>query len=385
MIGLVTLYKDNYGSILQAFSTCSYIESLGEQCEILQEKHSQKIYAKIWRRLLLVINIIRFPQFRRFFRLQKKVTNIDKLNPTKTTLKKMNDFIKKNIVVNNVLSSQIEKKDYKYFITGSDQVWKSVLSVDLFRFLTFAPREKRIALAASFGISEIPKYNKKKIYKALSGFDYISVREETGLELVKKYSEARVCRLADPTFIYNADEWRTFAKNSIFPSQRYILVHFLNEPNEVAMKSMNWLSDLLNLDIVAIGYKYNVFSHLKRFAFVDGGPLDYVSMIDHAEFVLTDSFHSSLYSINFNKRFFVFHRNYSVSKQTSRISDLLKRFKMENRLISDVAVLKQIYLDNQPAEIKGVLEKERTMIRDYIEKSISGQVPQCFSQGARNG
>ena len=117
---------------------------------------------------------------------------------------------------------------------------------------------------------------------------------------------------------------------------------------------------------------------------MDGGPWEYVSLIDHAEFVLTDSFHSSLFSINFNKRFFVFHRNYSVSKQTSRISDLLKRFGMEERLIENVDALKKIYLENQPAETRTILQKERATIRDYIQKSITGQVPQCFLQEVKN-
>jgi hypothetical protein len=155
-------------------------------------------------------------------------------------------------------------------------------------------------------------------------------------------------------------------------------VHFLNEPNEVALESMSWLSEQLNIDIVAIGYRYDSFNRLKRFVFKDGGPWDYVSMIDKAEYVITDSFHSSLFSINFNKRFLVFHRNYLASKQTSRISDLLERFGMGNRLITDIEVLRNLYLEDLPVSSRSILERERATIRDYIQKSISGQVPQCF-------
>ena len=141
---------------------------------------------------------------------------------------------------------------------------------------------------------------------------------------------------------------------------------------------MSWLSEQLNIDIVAIGYRYDSFNRLKRFVFMDGGPWDYVAMIDKAEYVITDSFHSSLFSINFNKRFFVFHRNYLASKQTSRISDLLERFGMGNRLLADIEVLKNLYLENLPVSSRSILERERATIRDYIQKSISGQVPQCF-------
>lgn len=382
MIGLITLYQRNYGSILQAFATKFFVESLGYSCELLEERFSQKIYAKIWRKILLVINVVRYPLFRKFLRKRKKVIKVDDLNPTKLTLKKMDDFVNSEFKIDKFYAGELNgmllQTKYHYFIAGSDQIWNTTFSVDFFRFLQFAPRKKRIALAASFGISDIPKYNQNALRKALNGFDYISVREETGVEIVKKYSNAKVCRIADPTFIYDAVEWRTFAKNTVIPSQKYILVHFLNEPNFTAIESMNWLSKQLGLDIFAIGYKYDAFEHFKRFSFIDAGPWEYVSMIDNAEFVFTDSFHSSLFSINFNKRFFVFHRQYSVSKQLSRISDLLKRFKIENRLISNIDNLKDIYLDVLPDDTRECLKKERDAIRDYIKKSISGQVPQCF-------
>ena len=388
MIGLVTLYKENYGSILQAFAISHFIKSLGQQCVIIQEIPSQGMFAKTIRRIPLLVKYLFFSSFRYFFHLQDNVVTVDYKNPAEKSLKKMKSFISNNFFIKNIpickLKNLSERK-YDFFITGSDQVWKTIFSVDPIRFLQFAPREKRIALAASFGISEIPKYNQKALRKALNGFDYISVREETGVEIVKKYSNTKVCRIADPTFIYDADEWRKFAKEAVIPSQKYILVHFLNEPNEIALGSMAWLSEQLNLDVVALGYKYDNFNNLKRFTYMDGGPWEYVSMIDHAEFVLTDSFHSSLFSINFNKHFFVFHRNYSVSKQTSRISDLLKRFGMDERLVENVDTLKTVYLKGLPAETRLVLGKERATIRDYIQKSISGQIPQCFLQGDNNG
>lgn len=381
MIGLITLYKGNYGSILQAFATSFFIKSQGQRCVIIQEIPSQGMFTKVLRKTSLLVKYLFFSSFRNFFHLQDNVVAVDCKNPSEKSLEKMKSFISNNLFIKKTPSCKLKylsKSKYKRFITGSDQVWKTIFYVDPIRFLRFAPREKRIVLAASFGISEIPKYNQKALRKALNGFDYISVREETGVEIVKKYSNTKVCRIADPTFIYRADEWRDFAKDAVVPSQKYILVHFLNEPNEIALESMTWLSEQMNLDVVALGYKYDVFNKLERFVFFDGGPWDYVSMIDHAEFVLTDSFHSSLFSINFSKRFFVFHRNYSVSKQTSRICDLLKRFDMVDRLIENVDVLKKIYLEGLPAETRFIFEKERATIRDYIQKSISGQVPQCF-------
>ena len=376
-IALITFFKNNYGSILQCFATKHFVESMECKCDVLcdQSLNNPSFFTRMKKMPYLLLKCLN-PLF---FKAYKDNRFGQKCISLSSNSKKwMDDFLSCYLHVKKISVARKKSQLYDRFLAGSDQIWNVKTLFYPFYFLTFAPRQKRIALAPSFGTSEIPKYNQRALRKALAGFDYISVREETGVNIVKKYSNAKVCRIADPTFIYNADEWRGFAKDGVAISQKYILVHFLNEPNEVALESMSWLSEQLNIDIVAIGYRYDSFNRLKRFVFMDGGPWDYVAMIDKAEYVITDSFHSSLFSINFNKRFFVFHRNYLASKQTSRISDLLERFGMGNRLIADIEVLKNLYLENLPLSSRSILERERATIRDYIQKSISGQVPQCF-------
>lgn len=377
-IGLVTFFENNYGSILQCFATKTFVESLNYKCDVLSEYNPKRLIRKIITKLRLCTKSFFYCEFRKEYIKRAKAHGTGSQNLCLESKNLLDAFVKRYLSPVEYHNNSAWKREYDLFMTGSDQIWDSTYLFEAFSFLMFASRQKRIALAPSFGTSEIPKYNQRALRKALAGFDYISVREETGVNIVKKYSNAKVCRIADPTFIYDADEWRGFAKDGAVISQKYVLVHFLNEPNEVALESMSWLSEQLNIDVVAIGYRHDSFNRLKRFVFKDGGPWDYVSMIDKAEYVITDSFHSSLFSINFNKRFFVFHRNYLASKQTSRISDLLERFGMGNRLITDIEVLKNLYLENLPVSSRSILEKERATIRDYIQKSISGQVPRCF-------
>lgn len=378
-VGLITFFEHNYGSILQCFATKTFIESLNYKCDILFKCYPNRLFRKISTKLRLVVKSLFYAEFRREYNRRAKVHVSNSQNPRLGTNRLFDVFIRQYFHPVEFHNNKVCKRRYDYFMTGSDQIWNSSYLFEAFGFLTFASRQKRIALAPSFGTSEIPKYNQKLLKRALSGFDYISVREETGVEIVKKYSDAKVCRIADPTFIYSADEWRNFAKEVKLLQKKYIFVHFLNEPNQIALDSLNWLSELLDLDIIVIGYNYEVLKNVKRLVYMDGGPWEYISYIDNAEYVLTDSFHSTLFSINFNKRFFTFHRQYSSSKQTSRITDLLKRFDMENRLIENVDILKRIYLNNQPENSRVILKKERSVIRDYIQKSISGQIPQCFT------
>ena len=273
-----------------------------------------------------------------------------------------------------VLSTDLKKKEwlnqYDNFVVGSDQIWNVCHIVKPFYFLQFAPRKKRIAVAVSFGISKIPWINQKNLRTALNGFDFISVREETGVEIVKKYSKANVCRVADPTFLYDADEWRDIAKNTKPIQKKYILFHFLNEPNQVAVESVKWLSEHLDLDVVAVGYWHKVLNTIDRINLKEEGPLEYASLIDNAEYILTDSFHTCLFSINFEKKFFVFSRRYVMLSQNSRIYDMLNRFKLQDRLVSDIENLKDKYLKNLPEHVKNIIEKERTNIRNFVKMSI---------------
>ena len=375
-IALVTFYKSNYGSILQCFATKKFCELLGYECDVLDSEKKESFIKKF-------LSVLKHPSIISQYNRQKKSYKIRAKFLSSETNFLLDQFVEKLIKPKFVSKSELEScmKEYEYIITGSDQVWNASLKVSPFFFLNFVPHEKRIALATSFGISEIPQYNRRALRKALNGFNYISVREETGVEIVKKYSKTSVCRVADPTFIYNADEWRAFAKDAKVFRNNYVLVHFLNEPNQTALESINWLSEHLDLDVVAVGFNHDKLKNISRFFFVDGGPWEYISLIDNADYILTDSFHSTLFSINLNKCFFTFDRQYSASKQTSRITDLLKRFNLENRLIENTEVLKKIYLDKLPEHTQYILEKERIAVRDYIQKIVTGQIPQSLLKG----
>lgn len=377
-IGLITFHGHNYGSNLQCYSTKSFVESLGFQCDLLKLKRSKlSFFERVKRIPHHILKIVKNPLFLKIRYKEKKY----KSHLSDVSAKLMDDFVMQFL---NPIKLEYKElcstSKYAYFITGSDQVWNVFCDVSPLAFLQFTSRNKRIALATSFGISEIPRCNQKKLRQALDGFDYISVREETGAQIVKEYSNAKVCRISDPTFIYNSEEWSSHIKNVEPIQKKFILVHFLDEPNQAAIKSIKWLQEQSNLDVIAIGYNYQALSCLKRFDFMNGGPWEYVSLIKQADYILTDSFHSVLFSINFNKRFFIFHRQYTESRQTSRITDLLKRFDLENRLIESDDVIKKNYLENLPEYTQTVLEKERDVIRDYIQKSISGKIPECFLQ-----
>ena len=380
-VGLITLFGNNYGSILQAYATKTFVESLGVRCDLFQIVPSRCMLSKIWRKICVLKKMLMHPSFYRLYSKQKEGWKVDGKNLVCTTENMMKEFVAKELrpqkISANNLYNPLLQNDYDYFITGSDQVWNARLFVDPANFLRFTLPKKKIALAVSYGITEIPKYNQQDLRDALGAFNFISVREETGVQITKKYSTTRVCRIADPTLIFSDEEWRKMTKEEKPPSFKYILVHFLNKPSPLAVESIDFLAQKFNLQVVIVGYNYETFNRMNNVHFLNGGPLRYVSLIDHSENVVTDSFHTTLFSINLKKSFFVFQRQYSTLNEGCRITDLLERFDLKKRFITEMRDVKECISD-VPSDCKAFLFRERAVIRDYIEKSISGEIPQVF-------
>lgn len=364
-IGLITLYRDNFGSILQAYASYSYIKSLGFQCDIIQYKYKSNFVEKLKKVPKILYMSIRYKQYFK-----------DKINAKKLYTKEMNllsegtrslmdQFVNTTFSIHYSESLEDINKNYDLFVAGSDQIWNGY---DPFKYLTFADRNKRIALAPSFGTSSIKDYLKNDIKKALLGFDCISAREETGVRIVKELTGKDAIRLPDPTLILDKKAWKQFAIDGIKKSN-YILIHFLNKPNQRAIKTINNYIQNNNVEAICICNKYEELSLIKNQKFIDINPKDYVSLINYADFVFTDSFHSTLFSLNLETQFLSFERQYlHGNPQSSRIIDLLKRVGMEDRYVADNKVPNFEKKNSWNSDI--VFAEERTKIRKYIEKAL---------------
>ena len=140
--------------------------------------------------------------------------------------------------------------------SGSDQIWNSsTLYVDPLYYLRFAPKQKRIALSPSFGRNFIADYNKNKMKKWINDYPYLSVREDSGVKLIKELTGLEAQHLLDPTLIINSEEWR---KNLHIEEKikNYILAYFLDEPSSHAKNALKALKEQLNCKVIALPYKF---------------------------------------------------------------------------------------------------------------------------------
>ena len=254
-------------------------------------------------------------------------------------------------------------KKYDYFITGSDQVWNPTFGrlrdVDL---LSFAKPEQRIAFSASFGISELPEKYKEKTRKELEKFKAISVREDRGKEIVEELTgRTDVEVLVDPTMLLTPEEWDKVSKK---PEQlnfdKYILCYFLGELSEQRKKEIERVAKENDCKII------NILD--KKDPFYETGPSEFLYLEKNAFLICTDSFHSSVFAILYNRPFIVFDREDSLVKMNSRLDTLLKKFKLEDRWYE--GEIKKDQLKTDYTKAYEILEKEREKSMIFLKKAL---------------
>lgn len=339
-IGLVSATLNNYGSLLQTFALQKKVNESGNRTEIV--KYKEPIYSKLKRML-----------YGEYLKVTVKKVLLNKMIVIR------HKGMKDNLEIRNGAFEQFRKRylkfseacrnrrqltslssHYRLVMLGSDQLWQPMnLLMDFFT-LTFVPDAvPKEAYAASFGVSEIPK-RMEPAYKAyLNRFDNISCREQSGADLVKKLTGRSVPVVCDPTLLMTAEEWMPVLSDKVKPNGKYIFCYFLGN-NPQHRDFVKGLKRTCGYSIVALPHIVEYVDSDETYA--DSlpygvGPSEFLYLLKNAEFVCTDSFHATVFSLQFHKQFFVFDRfeNGKGRSTTSRIETLLNIAGCPQRLIRD--------------------------------------------------
>ena len=316
-IGIITMVSDNYGNRLQNYALQQILKNLGTDVEtfhnpfLLNYSEMKHILKKPIKTIIYSLNhnnkgkVYRekaFDKFNRKYIIWSKFW--------------LNDF--------NRLP-QIDSC-YDAVICGSDQIWNpESYNIDGRYFATFMREEKRFSYAASFGLAQIPKERRNEWIQYLNGMRKISVREDTGRNIVKALTDRNCEKNLDPTLLLSAAEWRTIERRpeKIDFSERYILTYFLGKPNEEQQRYIQYFAKKEKCQVLELNRvdTPNLYSC---------GPSEFLYLIDHAKCILTDSFHGTVFSILFKKQFIIFERNGLKNSMSSRIDSLLDTLELEN-------------------------------------------------------
>lgn len=365
---LTTVYSGfNYGSSLQALAGKKIIIQSGLECDLVKLKSWVKGRDIRLRKLITIF-------FRSLCLSKSTVLNTYQASYNKSFVEGTKDlffsFTKDYLCPKEITWSQLKKmgKQATACFSGSDQIWNSsTLYVDPLYYLRFVPAYKRIALAPSFGRDFIADYNKKKMAAWIGEYPFLSIREDSGITLIKELTGKNAEHLLDPTLIINGSQWKVML-NIKDNEKEYVLAYFLDKPSVRAKDALKTLKNKLNCEVIAIPYQFDDMSYCDRV--VAAGPKEFVELIVNAKFVCTDSFHGTVFSINMHTPFFVFEREYgSANKQSERILSILRKVNMLNRYQPISVVENMNVVDFEYAE--NILGQEREKAYRYINNAIT--------------
>lgn len=299
-VGLLTMHRVvNFGSVLQAYATQVAIEKLGYSCELINYRYPNEIHhgdpvsipIKIARWLMQIR--YGFPgskQQKAFARFRNRYLHQSHDYPTRESLYE-------------------SVPDYDTYVVGSDQTWniRHIGNDDTF-LLPFVPQNKRlISYASSAARKELPEQYVDTFRKNLSRFSAISVRERHTQELVRNLIGRDVPVMLDPTLLLDINDWKKIADTSkIRINKPFILIYILKysfSPYPAATNVIRKVHEKYQMPVVAIRYSAREKLGIKNVIDLHEGigPEDFVWLFMNASFVVTTSFHGTVFALNFRK------------------------------------------------------------------------------------
>lgn len=324
--GLVTFYHiHHYGALLQAAATERAVESLGSQCEIIDYYVNQD---------------------NGLFRKPTGVGSAAADAHTalhymalKARYQRFETFAKDHLRVSAHRFESLEELrsavlPYDLILSGSDQIWNPKIfpdgRFDPVFFGAFSQR-RRIAYAPSFGIPHIPEGMEEELRGYLKQFSHISVRERQGQRIVKDLTGQEVPVVLDPTLLLTRDQWSAMAAPPGL-SGGYILCYCISRPGALA-PYIHQLAEKTGLPVVQLcGIRQKV--HPRARCVLDAGPAEFLSLFQNASYVCTNSFHGTVFSVQFQKPFFTAVAPGELAEpESSRTFSILSRLGLTERII----------------------------------------------------
>lgn len=323
--GIFTYMQTNYGAILQAFALQSFLRDNNVEAEIVDfttEEHISNQKLVKWPRTGNAIKSLIL-----FFMLLLKYQPL-KRRKTRTVL-----FKKKYFCLSKRYSTPqallLSPPLYNLYISGSDQVFR--VDSDYYRvyYLDFEKNKSasKIAYAASFGVSTFNKSWKTIIKPLLADFDFISCREKEGADFLSDIMGYEIPQVVDPVFLHDSFFWNRIACK---PTRyhHYIFVYDLNGGNAL-INIAKKIKRETSLPIVCL--TRNIYQRYGvDYQIYDSGPSEFLGWIGSADYVITDSFHGTAFSMIFKKKFYSY---IAVPSTASRIYGILKLFNLQDKII----------------------------------------------------
>lgn len=300
---IITIYSINYGNRLQNYALQEALKKIGVNVSTNRlENNISK------RKIKEIIKAIRNKHVSDYF--------------SRFDIKNIKFRYSKKCVDSNFVD---------YYIAGSDQIWNPNFSFNSDReFLTFAPSKKKIAYAASIGVSELSEEQETRFKNNLSDFHVISVRENDAADLICNITGKRPEVVLDPTMLLTKEEWEKVSHQSKLKIKKpFVAKYFLgirNKEVEEKIESYARENGCEIIDITADNCTYVI------------GPAEFVYLLQYSQMNFVDSYHGTVFSIIFNKPFYTFARpnEKGYGDMNSRFDTIFSLLPIEDRYVENV-------------------------------------------------
>ena len=306
----------NYGAVFQVTALQHIIESLGADCDIIDYR-CPAIDAQYNFKPLKINSSI-------FKALRSNLVLLPFINEKKKNFTHWFDSYKKTPIFKREQLYTLNEQ-YDYFVVGSDQVWNMKChGHDESYFLDFVTDDtKKIAYAASFGTFNVSESDKSLYIEHLGKFSSISVRESSGVKLVKDLSQRKSITCMDPVMLVGREFWECKADDSYVNLKKdYIFVYQLGH-SRLLSDYVNAMKKHTNLKVVYITGHIGNMMHYSLFDINEStsSPEHFLSLLSHAKYVVTNSFHATVLSILFEKK----EKTTDYAKIAKALGDIIAR------------------------------------------------------------
>lgn len=362
-IGIITFHRAiNYGAVLQTVGLYQTLKNMkkssGIEIEIIDYRNAfiEKMYSPFYSyNDSLIKSLVKVPLYFGL-KFSKK--------------RKFMDFIKENVILSKKytqMNINDAETEYDIIITGSDQVWNDrCAEFDAVYFLNFVKESfKKNSYAASLGMKKIPQELEKEYKERLQDFNNLSVREESAnVKLTQLLERKDIQTVLDPTLICDEMMWKKMA-SELFAQEKYILLYMVNSPIEL-LEFAKKLSQKTGYPIYFISDK--LFSRHKALNYLSNvSPQEFLGLIKNAEYVVTNSFHGTAFSIIFEKNFYVeLNTNMGINNRAKELLELTDLLERDIQYYEEIGISKIINWN----EVKRKLEIERKSSLDYLKQMI---------------
>lgn len=358
-IGIITFHRViNYGGVLQAYALQKVLQKLCPSAEVeivdYINIHFKRQYAPISmamfrhpRSLFMKLSLANYKRIRnkKFYEFVGKYMTLGRKGINKDKLKS-------------------ECKKYDKLVTGSDQVWNlECTGNDFTYFLEIDCSAQKYSYAASFALETLDPSYVARIKRCLKNFRNISVREDAGRKIVEDLLGIQVDIMPDPTLLLEVEEWKLLEKKLDGLPEKYNLIIQMGGDIDRLQGHMKKISQ--NLPVVYINLSQRPVKGMINIC--TASPEEWLYIINHAENIVTNSFHGCVFSILFRKVFY-----YELTKDknsNSRIITLAKTLGLEECNV-DLLYKNQIKpsIDYEIVELK--IQELRQKAKKYLLEII---------------